>query len=596
MASSPLTSKSDLVSFSIKSNGSPIKDTYQVLSAYVKRSVNEIPYCEIEISDGSAAKQDFPISNSDTFVPGNEIELLAGYENDNKTIFKGIVIKHRIRICSQSGPVLVILCKDQAVKMTIGRKNASFKNMKDSDVISKLIANNGLTTDVSPTKNSQKELVQYYSTDWDFILTRADTNGMIAIVQDGKVSIKNPNELKTVYLSLTYGLDIYEFDAEIDAQTQISSVKANAWDMKTQAMISSESTISNVDIGNLSSKDLAKVIGLDSFDLQTGAAIDKEMLSSWATAKTTKSAYAKIRGMVKFQGSALALPGTLIDFKGLGDRFNGNGFVSGVIHDIRDGNWITTAQIGLSPEWFESKLNPKTPSAAGLLPSISGLQVGIVKQINDDPDKQFRVLITLPLIQSNNEGIWARLTSDYASTNAGAFFYPEVDDEVIVGFLNDDPRQPVILGSVYSSARPAPETPDEKNNVKAFVSREQMKISFDEDEKVITITTPNENEIVFSDEDQGIRMKDQNGNFIQLSSDGIEINSASNVKITAADSVSIDGPTGITATASMGSIDLSGMNISCTADIEFSASADASTSISASAELSISGAMVLINS
>lgn len=596
MAVSPITSNTDLVSLTIKSNGSPIKDTYQVISACVDRSVNKIPSCKIEISDGSAAREDFPISDSDTFVPGAEIEILAGYEGKMTSIFKGIVINHGLQITSDNGPLLTVFCKDKAVKMTVGRKNAYFKGMTDSGIISKLISDNGLSADVASTTNELSEVIQYYSTDWDFMLTRADINGLVTIVNDGTVSIENPDDSTDVVLGLTYGNDILEFKAEIDAQTQYSSVTSNAWDVKNQAVASGNATPSNQPTGNLTTSTLAEVIGLSTYDLQSTGPLESDMLTSWAKAQAIKSAYAKIRGTVKFQGSALALPGTLIGLKGVGERFSGNAYVSGIRHDIKDGNWVTTAQMGLSPDWFASQVKTEAPSAAGLLPGIEGLQIGKVKQINDDPENGFRVLVTLPLIQSGDDGVWARLATFYATAGAGAFFYPEVDDEVVVGFLNDDPRYPVILGSVYSSGRAAPYTPDEDNKLKAFVSREQMKIAFDEEKKVITIITPNSNQLVFSDEDQGITLTDQNNNFIKLSGEGIEINSASNVKITAAESVTIDGPGGITETASGGTISLSAMTISCSADTEFSASGDASASLSSSGELAITGSLVLINS
>lgn len=35
-------------------------------------------------------------------------------------------------------------------------------------------------------------------------------------------------------------------------------------------------------------------------------------------------------------------------------------------------------------------------------------------------------------------------------------FLPEVEDEVIVGFLNDDPRDPIIQGMVHSSVKAVP--------------------------------------------------------------------------------------------------------------------------------------------
>ena len=39
------------------------------------------------------------------------------------------------------------------------------------------------------------------------------------------------------------------------------------------------------------------------------------------------------------------------------------------------------------------------------------------------------------------------------------YMLPEVDDEVLVGFVNDDPRDPVIQGMLHSSAKPAPIKP-----------------------------------------------------------------------------------------------------------------------------------------
>lgn len=62
------------------------------------------------------------------------------------------------------------------------------------------------------------------------MLSSADVNGMIVI------AIKNPYEETTQVLSLTYGYDIYEFEAGFDAQSQLKSVKSNTWDLKNQAV------------------------------------------------------------------------------------------------------------------------------------------------------------------------------------------------------------------------------------------------------------------------------------------------------------------------------------------------------------------------
>ncbi len=217
-----------------------------------------------------------------------------------------------------------------------------------------------------------------------------------------------------------------------------------------------------------------------------------------------------------------------------------------------------------------------------------------MKQINEDPDSEFRVLIQLPMITSGTDGVWARLAGFYASSGVGAYFFPEVNDEVIVGFLNDDPSSAIILGSVYSSAMAAPFTPDEQNNTKAIVTREKMKVTFDEEKKVITIITPSENQIVISDEDKGITLKDQNENSIKMSSSGIDIKSASNMTITANESITIKGNTGVTVEASGGDVSVKGLNVNCTADVEYKAEG-VNSQVSGSAMVKIEGAMVMIN-
>lgn len=54
-----------------------------------------------------------------------------------------------------------------------------------------------------------------------------------------------------------------------------------------------------------------------------------------------------LTGEVRFQGSAL-VPGKYVSLAGLGQRFNGDHWVSLVRHDITEGNWTTAAHLGLS--------------------------------------------------------------------------------------------------------------------------------------------------------------------------------------------------------------------------------------------------------
>ncbi|MFZ6010890.1 MAG: type VI secretion system tip protein VgrG [Bacteroidota bacterium] len=595
MPSSPVVAIADLITYTVKVNGSAVDSTVNVHTISIENRINRIPVCELELLDGSPDSEDFPISDGSTFVPGNTIDIELGYENTNTTIFSGIIVKHAIRIHKESGPVLVITCKDKAVKMTKVRKNAYYTNKKDSDILSSVIGTYGLSADVGATSVQQKEVIQFYATDWDFMLARADINGMIAIVNNGKISLKTPDSLTATPLVLTYGVDIFEFEGEVDAESQYSSVKASAWDMKGQSMLSQTAAPSNFSSGNLTTSALASTLGVSPYVLQSSGFMETDMLQSWAKAKAIKTAYSKLQGHVQFQGSALAVPGTQLELKGVGARFNGSGFVTGITHRVADGNWITTAELGLVNEWFTTETKVESPLAAGLLPGVQGLQIGVVKQIDQDPDHEFRVKIDLPLVGTGGEGVWARLGNCYASSGFGAFIFPEVNDEVIVGFFNDDPRYPVILGSLYSSGRAPAFTPDDQNNTKAFVTRTKMKVEFQEDKGIITITTPKNNKAVLSDDAQSIELSDQNSNSITMSSSGIEIKSASAVNIKAATEMNLSATSGGTYKVSGGDLSMQGLNMSCDGQLSFKAQGAASAQLTASGEVKVQGAIVMIN-
>jgi type VI secretion system secreted protein VgrG len=51
---------------------------------------------------------------------------------------------------------------------------------------------------------------------------------------------------------------------------------------------------------------------------------------------------------------------------------------------------------------------------------------------------------------------WIRIAQPWASGGFGAVAIPRVGDEVVVDFLEGDPDQPIILGSVYNARKPPP--------------------------------------------------------------------------------------------------------------------------------------------
>lgn len=573
------TSKSaDLVTFKILIAGEELSKLYEVKNITVAKEVNKIPTARIVLVDGDPATRDFKLSNEDLLIPGQEIEITAGYHSDEETIFKGIVIKHNIRIRANTSQ-LVIECKDEAVKMTIGKKSKYFYESSDSDIFDEIIGAYGLSTDIESTNHTHPELVQYDASDWDFIISRAQANGKLCFIDDGTVTIAKPDISQSEIETVTFGGSLLDFDAEIDARHQIQKVAAYGWNHTDQELIEIEGKDPSVSLnGNLSASDLTEVIGLESLELRHGGAITDTELQDWADAKWLFQQLAKVRGRIKFQGIPAVKPNTVLKLEGVGDRFNGNIYVTGVQHVISEGNWVANAQFGLSTDWFSETFDISAKPASGLLPAIQGLQVGIVSQLEEDPDGEDRILVQIPIINNEEEGIWCRVASPDAGENRGIFFRPELGDEVIVGFINQDPNNAIVLGMLHSSAKPSPITAADDNHEKGIITRSEMKVLFDDDKKIITIETP-AGKIISLDEDaNAITIEDDNSNVVTINSDGISMESAGDISIKASGDVNIEGT-----------------NVSIAANAEFKAEGSAGAEVSTSAIAVLKGSLVQIN-
>lgn len=575
----PTLKKSSLVTFTIVIDGDQLSKVIGVSSITVSKEVNKIPSAHIIIQDGDASKEDFEASNEAFFAPGKEIEILAGYQSEESSIFKGLIIKFSIKIKRNGASMLILECKDEAVKLTIGPKNKYFADQTDSEAIEEIIDSYGLENEVEATSAKNKDLVQYYATDWDFILSRIEANSKVCFVNDGTINIKAPSMEGEPVLDLLYGATILDFDATIDARDQYQAVKAFSWDPANQSILEVDGTDPNLPgNGNLNPADLAAVIGLEHLNLSHTGMLAQDELQAWADSQFLRTQLAKTRGRVSFYGYAEIKPGDLILLQGLGKRMNGNVFVSGIRHEISNGTWKTDAQFGLSPEWFTQKYAINQMPASGLLPAVQGLQLGLVVQLQEDPDGEDRILVKLPIVSNEESGIWARVACLDAGNNRGSVFRPEIGDEVVLGFLNNDPRDPIILGGLNSSSMPSPISGSDDNHEKGFISRSEIKFIFNDEKKSLLLETPVGKQILLDEDGEILKLEDENGNKIIMDGDGILIESQKKIILKTVDDIEIEGK-----------------NISNTAQASFKADGTAGIELTSTAIAKLKGSLVQIN-
>ncbi|MBE7384888.1 MAG: hypothetical protein F6J95_026175 [Leptolyngbya sp. SIO1E4] len=157
-----------------------------------------------------------------------------------------------------------------------------------------------------------------------------------------------------------------------------------------------------------------------------------------------------------------------------------------------------------------------------------------------DPENQGRVqvkLLSFDAAPNQDAAIWARVAVPFAGSNRGAFLIPDVEDEVLVSFVNGDSRFPIVVGGLWNGRDRPPETlPGESVDRWTLVGKAGTRIAIVEESEAtatISFTTP-----------QGIR-----GTFTDEGGGKIEFQTADTTITVDSDGVTVDTPIKVTVRA-----------------------------------------------
>ncbi|MCA8884266.1 MAG: type VI secretion system tip protein VgrG [Rhodobacteraceae bacterium] len=561
-----------LVTVELVVSGQVLGPETEVVSLEVRRAHDRIPRARLELSDGDAARQDFTLSASDTFAPGTEVEVRASHDLRPGTLFKGVVMGHRVTLRPGIGTRLVLDLADAAIAMTQARRSRHFLDSSDSDVAEDIIAAySTLRADVDATDVVHPQIVQHQMTDWDFLVMRAEAAGRQVTVLDGTVRIGLPSAGGVAVARAEFGRNVYAADMGLDAEPAIEGADLLAWSPADQDVArSSSDDDARVMPGNSAGARLAGTA--QRAGLHHAGALDLAELDGLALGRVARSRRAGMRGTVEIDGAVELVPGALVDLAGFGRRFDGQGEIATTCHRIRRGSWTCEIGLGRDPRPHAERFpSAPAPAALGAMAPVSGLQIGVVLALEGDPAGEDRLQIRLPLLGADAAGdLWARQALLDAGDGRGTAFRPEINDEVVVGFLDDDPRHPVILGALHSSAKPSPLPGSDDNHEKAIVTRSGMRLAFDDDKIAARLETPAGLRLSL-DEDAGEAvLEDDNGNRITLDASGITIATDGVLTLSAKRDLSLEG-----------------------VNLDISANAQVKITGSAGAELSSGGVSVL---
>lgn len=430
--------------------------------------VNAIPSAKVVLSvpgnpTQTLSERDAEMSRC---APGSSVALSLDVAGQSVRIFVGVVVRQELKVRrGQAELTLVLRHALQSLAVTHGSR--VFAQKTDEAIVRQLLrASDVALTRCSGLTTSHEQLVQFRCSDWHFLRRRLNVNGVWLMPSPGALEISppllSPNAVHKLYQSLhdvDDGVTVDEGEWRFSDQSLSSALSVSAWDVDRQVCASTKAlpVVLGSDALNPAR---VRTLNPDAWLFGYSAPLTRQESANLANALLMNLQAAVVQGEFVVTGSIDYELGQTVQTSGYGSHFDGKGIITCVRHRIgKECGWKTQLRLGLDEHAQD----------ASLAPGANGPHVGVIAPFETDLTELGRIRIKLAALGANAPVLWARFASSYATNAAGFCFYPEVGDEVVVVFLDNDPSYPVIVGSMFNPVNKAPFPPDKEGVNKALI-------------------------------------------------------------------------------------------------------------------------------
>ena len=172
------------------------------------------------------------------------------------------------------------------------------------------------------------------------------------------------------------------------------------------------------------------------------------------------------------------------------------------------------------------------------IPALGRAHLARVTSV-EDPDSLARVqvkLLSCDGVAGQDAPVWARVAVAFAGHDHGAFFIPDVGNEVLVVFVDGDRRFPIVVGSLWNGRNKPSETlGGDKTKIDRWTitGRGGTRIAVFED--TVLIETPGGVTMTITDESGGKVEIECASNTVTIDSNGVSVQSSASVEVNASD-------------------------------------------------------------
>jgi phage protein D len=322
-------------------DGEPQPDLDQeLLSLLVEETTDGLYRCEARFGNWSpGGGGGFRYFDRQTLDFGKQIVIKAGSGEGEGEIFNGRISAIEAHFTAGEPPSFSVLAEDRLMDLRMTRRTRFWEDMSDSDIISQIASDHGLTPELSISGAAHPYIAQLNQSDLAFIRERARRADAEVWVTDRTLSVKprgdragSASDVPTLRLDV----GLIEFSVLADLAHQRTKVTVTGWDVAAKRQISADGDDSALS-SEVSGGDSGAAVLSDAFgDRVENLAHQQPMNDSEAQALAEAAFRAVgrqfITGAGTARGDARLRVGALVELPGLGPLFDGRYTLTEVRH------------------------------------------------------------------------------------------------------------------------------------------------------------------------------------------------------------------------------------------------------------------------
>lgn len=558
---------------SVEIDGSDIvtASDYVVTRVHVDLDLHKANVAEVTVrsavDDPSA---NFRTKMEKKILPGSIMEVKLGYTSKLKTVFYGCVDRVEFSAAHNQDSGLIVYAFDVRRYLMQNVRERHYEATSKATVINEVLSDykKMFKSKKSSITSSVDGNVSQSGTDYDFIqeLLKSESEKTELYVMGDTLHIDCPEATAlTSVATLERGAGLYSVSDSRDYLN--AKVQVNGYDPVTGKPFSASSSAS----GDGKQKSLGTactVYGSGSIGGQDDARRLASRISDEKEQRTRNGGVTSVGLPELAAGAAVKIVAKDL---GMDDYY----LIYGAEHTfVPESGYTTTLRFGadvLGDTLAGERAESEQPESGVPIARTGGIMYGRVVNNWSSEDKG-KLLVDLGVGEEGKTRTeWIPYVVPYAGKDYGFCMCPEVGTQVVVGFVSGDRNAPVVLGQVRDSSMDQPsETLDEKNDVKAIITRGGHKIVFSDkdDGKRIDVTTAGGLQLSLDDKEKTIVLSGKEGKNRLLIDDGKgEVSLIAEKKLT----ISVGGST---------SLELTGTDMNASAS---------KVTVKADSQLSLSG-------